>query len=344
MIARPPLLTSTTLQELGHSAKRHRKEIALSPTLPGIKWEHELWDHVAVSTGLPERDDGDKEGLQSIFQHLLRKAPTNTPFAFHDVHTSPSVCGDALKPNCVMSLRHKPIVPMTTGLILDLKRQDGLYENSENVGKAITYGRLCLQQLPRSLRKTVLVGLTDLRTIHSYMSAYPWIKTVERSCQLKWACPDVKLILLQLLSMRPGDLHVELPDLGPSVETMDFLGRGATSHVYKALKDGQQVFAHMNNAKVDSLMIICTLCLYCLQVVAKHGISNSLDRERTVLRALQGVPGVPTLAHPSCLYGTIFTTAVLKPLTWDLVLVQHRHRKYHFLAQTLQVGFKLNHD
>ena len=345
MIARPPLLTSTTLEQLGHTAKRQRTQITLSPALPGIKWEHELWERVTASIGLPEQEDGDKTGLLSIFKHLLCTAPTNSPFELHDVHSSPSVCGDALQPDCVMSLQHKPIIPMTTGLILDLKPQDGLYENSDNVGKAIMYGRLCLQQLPQSLRSTVLVGLTDLCTITLIRVSLP--SDPDRgevlSAKVGQACPDVKQTLLQLLSMQPRDLHVEWPDLGPLVEIMDFLGRGATSNVYKALKDGQQVFARVNHAKAGPLMLICTWCFCCSQKVAKHGISNTLESECTVLRALQGVPGVPTLAHLSCLYNTIFTTAVLKPLTWDMVSVRHLHHKYHVLTQTLQVGINLNH-
>ncbi|KAL3148781.1 hypothetical protein ABBQ38_014190 [Trebouxia sp. C0009 RCD-2024] len=125
-------------------------------------WEDGIWGDVAVSIGLPVRDDGSTEGLQSIFTRLLNTAPTSTPFHLHDVHSCQSVCGDDLKPDCVMSLRHKPLVPMTTGLVLDLRRHDNSYDNSENVGKAIVYGRTLLQQLPRN---TVLVGLTDLHSI-----------------------------------------------------------------------------------------------------------------------------------------------------------------------------------
>ena len=243
MIARPPLLTSTTLQELGHSAKRQRTQIALSPPPPGITWDHDLWSQVAVSSGLSKRDDGNKEGLQSIFKRLLDAAPTNTPFELDDVHLSPCVCGDALKPSCVMSLRHKPIVPMTTGLILDLKRQDGMYESSGNIGKAITYGRLFLLQLPQPLRSKVLVGLTDLCSITLIQVSLPSHTDPGEglSVRVDKACPDVRQSLLQLLSMQPSELHVELPNLGPSVEIMDFLGRGATSNMYRALKDGQQV-------------------------------------------------------------------------------------------------------
>ena len=232
----------------------------MSPSARGVTWEDDLWGHVAVSTGLPERDDGNREGLQSIFARLLDTAPTNTPFQLHDVHSCRSVCADDLKPDCVMSLRHKPMVPMTTGFVLDLKRQDSLYDNSKNIGKAITYGRMCLQQLPRSLRSTVLVGLTDLHTItliRVTLSVHP-DQEASMSAQVSEAYPDVRHILTQLLSSQPSDLHVNLPDLGPSIEIIDFLGHGATSDVYKALKDEQQVSAHMNTSTGWLLVLIIT--------------------------------------------------------------------------------------
>ena len=53
--------------------------------------------------------------------------------------------------------------------------------------------------------------------------------------------PDVKGVLLQLLSSHPSDLHVDIPNLNSTVDIAHFLGHGATNNVYKALKDGQQV-------------------------------------------------------------------------------------------------------
>ena len=64
-----------------------------------------------------------------------------------------------------MGLRDKPCIPLTTAAIIDFKRQSGGYDNDENVGKAMTYSRVFLQQLPQTLRSMVLVGLTDLRSI-----------------------------------------------------------------------------------------------------------------------------------------------------------------------------------
>lgn len=237
-----------------------RTTIALSPSAPDVKWEDECWGHVAASTGLPEKDDGTTEGLQSIFTKLLNSAPTNTPFQLHDVHTRCSVCGDDLKPDIVMSLRHTPTVPMTTGFVLDLKRQDGRYENSENIGKAITYGRMCLQQLPRSLRRTILVGLTDLHAITLVRVTLPLHPDQEASMSLEVseACTDVRDILMQLLSSQPRDLQVHLPNLGPSFKVTDFLGHGATSNVYKADKGRQQVSVHMSTSTGWLLILIIT--------------------------------------------------------------------------------------
>jgi len=244
LVARPPAYTSTSLQELGNNAKkRPRIEIPLPPPLVGATWEHERWRYVADNTDLLEADDGPRQGLQSTLATLLQTAPTNTPFVLHDVHSQRSVCGDDLKPDMVLSLRGKPVVPITTGFILELKRQDTPYDTDQNVGKAITYGRTCLQQLPRSLRSKMLVGLTDLRTITiiCVTLAEPDTFSFELSAKL----PDVRHVLLKLLSSPAYYLHVEMPNLGPSVDIIDFLGRGATSNVYKATQSGQQVTTDM---------------------------------------------------------------------------------------------------
>lgn len=157
----------------------------------------------------------------------------------------PSVCGSDLKPDIVMGLRDKPCIPLTTAAIIDFKRQGGGYDNDKNVGKAITYGRVFLQQLPRTLRKMVLAGLTDLRNITLVLVRLDLdvhgaeALSYEMSAQL----PDVKRTLLQLLSCEPQRWFVELPDLGPSIQVVGLLGSGATSHVYEASEDGHQVTA-----------------------------------------------------------------------------------------------------
>lgn len=164
IIARPPLLASTTLQDLGQNAKRQRTKIALSSSALNVKWDDKLWEYVAVSTGLPEKDDGDRDGLQSIFTRLM-KAPPPTRLSSCTMSIDAVLCVEMTSSLILMSLRHKPMVPMTTRLVLHLKHQDSQCDSSKNIGKAITYGRMCLQQLPRTLRSTVLVGLTDLQTI-----------------------------------------------------------------------------------------------------------------------------------------------------------------------------------
>lgn len=289
-----------------------------------------FWKHVAVSIGLPEKDDGDRDGLQSIFTHLLASAPTNTPFQLHDVRSCRSVCGDDLKPDFVMSLRHKPMVPMTTGFVLDLKRQYSQCDSSKNIGKAITYGRMCLQQQPRTLRSTVLVGLTYLHTITLIRVTLPMQPDQEgsMSIQVSEAWPGVRDTLLQLLSSHPSDLQVNMPDLGPSFEAIDFLGHGATSNVYKhEHKPRLAARSHHN------LFLICLLS----SVVAKCGI-KPLDSEFLVLSELQGVAGVPSLAYSSCLNNSIITATVLELLAWSTISMQHLHHTYPALAHTLQVG------
>ncbi|DBB04391.1 TPA: hypothetical protein ACH3X1_012878 [Trebouxia sp. C0004] len=112
IIARPPLLTSTTLQELGQNAKRQRTKDNI----------------VAICTWICPR-------------------PEDSP-----------------------------------------------YDNSENISKAITYGRMCLEQVPWSLRSTVLVGLTDLHTITLIRVTLPVHPDQEASMsvQVSEAYPDVR--------------------------------------------------------------------------------------------------------------------------------------------------------
>lgn len=127
-----------------------------------------------------------------------------------------------------MGLRDKPGNPLTTGAIINFRPQGGDYDNDKNVGKAILCGRVFLQQLPRSLRSMVLVGLADLCSITLVLVRLDMGAEVkvgeylsyERSAQL----PDVKHTLLQLLSCEPQRWFVELPNLGPSIRVMGLLG------------------------------------------------------------------------------------------------------------------------
>ena len=210
------------------------------------------------SRQLLEADEGQQKGLQSLFADLLSTAPISTPFVFHDVHTRPSVCGHDLKPDVVMGLRDKPCVPLTTAAIIDFKRQGGGYDNDENVGKAITYGRVFLQQFPRSLRRMVVVGLTDLLSITLILVRLDLSDGNEHlSFDMSPRLPDVKYTLLQLLSSEPQRLFVELPDLGASIQVIGLLGFGATSHVYEALEGGQQVmFSVVCSVEVLNILVL----------------------------------------------------------------------------------------
>ena len=236
----------------GQANKKSKVVISLPPT-DALTWESPVWAQVTSSSvQLLEADKGHQKGLQSLFADLLPTAPVNTPFVFHDVHTKSSDCGSDLNPDVVMGLRDKPCIPLTTAAITDFKRQGGGYDNDENVGKAITYGRVFLQQLLRSLRSMVLVGLTDLCSITLILVRLTLPDEgveelyFDRSAQL----PDVRHTLLQLLSCEPQRWFVELPNLGPSIQVMGFLGSGATSHVYEASEDGQQV-------RSNKMMLCC---------------------------------------------------------------------------------------
>ncbi|DBA82195.1 TPA: hypothetical protein ACH3X1_007178 [Trebouxia sp. C0004] len=114
-----------------------------------------------------------------------------------------------------MGLRDKPCVPLTTAAIIHFK--GGGCDNDENVGKAITYGRVFLQQFPQSLRRMVVVGLTDLLSITLILVRLDLSDENEHlSFDMSPRLPDVKYTLLQLLSSEPQRLFVELPDLGAS--------------------------------------------------------------------------------------------------------------------------------
>ena len=244
LINRPSVISTTTLQELGGQANKKPKVEVPLPQPSALAWESPVWAHVTSSSNqLWEADKGQQKVLQSLFGDLLPTAPISTPYVFHDVHTRPSVCGSDLKPDVVMGLRDKPCIPLTTAAIIDFKRQGGGYDNDENVGKAITYGRVFLQQLPRTLRKMVLVGLTDLLSITLVLVRLDSNAqgAEDLSFEMSARLPDVKRTLLQLLSCEPQRWFVELPDLGPSVQIVGLLGSGATSHVYEAAEGGQQV-------------------------------------------------------------------------------------------------------
>lgn len=244
LVNRPSVLSTTTLQALGCLANKKAKvEVPLPPTYAS-EWDSPIWAHVASSSGhLLEADKDEQKGLQSLFADLLPAAPSSTPFVFHDVHTRPSVCGIDLKPDVVMGLRDKPCIPLTTAAIINFKRQGGGYDNDVNIGKAITCGRVFLQQLPRTLRKMVVVGLTDLQSITLVLVRLDAdVDGAEHlSYEMSTRLPDAKHTLLQLLSCEPQRWFVELPDLGPGVQVVGLLGSGATSHVYEASEDGHQV-------------------------------------------------------------------------------------------------------
>ena len=242
LINRPSVISTTTLQELGALANKKPKVGVSLPDAHALAWDSPIWAQVTSSRlQLLEAGKGQQKGLHSLFVDLLPTAPISTPFVFHDVHTRPSVCGHDLKPDVVMGLRDKPCVPLTTAAIIDFKRQGGGYDNDENVGKAITYGRVFLQQFPRSLRRMVVVGLTDLLSITLILVRLDLSDGNEHlSFDMSPQLPDVKYTLLQLLSSEPERLFVELPDLA-SIQVVGLLGFGATSHVYEASEGGQQV-------------------------------------------------------------------------------------------------------
>lgn len=244
LISKPSVVSTTTLLHLASQVnKKPRVELALPPTYTS-SWDSPVWEHVANSSNpLSKADQGQQKGLRSLFADLLSTAPATTPFVLHDVHGRPSVCGNDVKLDAVMGLRGKPCNPLTTAAIICIKGQGGSYDSDEDVGKAITYGRVFLQQLPRTLRRMVLIVLTDLRSITLITVRLDLDRqgNEDLSFERTGSLPDVKHKFLQLLSCEPQRWYVDLPDLGPSMQVTNLLGFGATSHVYEAARGGQQV-------------------------------------------------------------------------------------------------------
>ena len=148
LINQPSVISTMTLRELGGQANKKQKVEVLLPQPGTLAWESPVWAHVAsFSNQLLKADKGQRNGLQSLFGHLLPTAPTNTSFVFHHVHT-----------------RHTSLAPLTIAAVIKFQ-QGGGYGNDENVGKTITCGRVFLQQFPQTLLKMLLVGLTTLLSI-----------------------------------------------------------------------------------------------------------------------------------------------------------------------------------
>lgn len=74
-----------------------------------------------------------------------------------------------------------------------------------------------------------------------------------------------------------------------------------------------------------------------MQVVAKGPYQGQLERELGVLLALQGMPGVPVLAVPVTVHGSIITRDVLKKLTPEVMQLNDLHQKFPSLVRTLQM-------
>lgn len=165
-----------------------------------------------------------------------------------------------------MCLRGKPFNPLTTGAIINFKRQDGQYESDYNVGKAVIYGRDFLRQLPRTLRRRVLVALTDFHNISLIIVTLgvdaQGAETL--STEMSEQLPKVKQTLLQLLSCEPQRWYVDLPDLGPSIQVVGLLGFGATSHVYEASERGHQVMALTLSYVAVLTMLLLSFKVYCI--------------------------------------------------------------------------------
>ncbi len=233
--------------------ERARTSLSLPSPTVSITWNNPLWDEVATLDSKPSV--AGPNGLQSRFCRLLQSALSSMSFDFHDVHLAPSVCGNVCKPDAVISLRGKTVCPLTTGAIIILKPQGESSESAKNVGHAIMYGRIFLQQLPSTLPETVVVALIDLKSITLIRVRLP--KSGQLAVDFSPLLPDAKHVLLQLLCCQPASLEVQLPDLGPALQITGFLGYGATSHVFSGTtSSGQEVsIAVLHDLHTNSIVV-----------------------------------------------------------------------------------------
>lgn len=81
-----------------------------------------------LESQLTEAGDG---GVQQLVSKLLQSSQPPGPLYVQDVHTTASVCG-RLRPDLVVTLGPQ-LLPSSTVLVVDLKRQDGAYNSPAHI-------------------------------------------------------------------------------------------------------------------------------------------------------------------------------------------------------------------
>ena len=222
-------MASTSYPDKGFLVRNSTARLHLPPPLIGKEaenmWPEESWNS-------RERRSAEKD-----FRELVNKLRycASSPWNIKVTGSSSSVCGRDLKPDVLIYKRPQSPgvdpVPLTTGVILELKSGAGKYNNDSNLGKAAHYGEKMLEHL-RGFRSSVLVGVTDLEKVQ-------WFKVIRTGrnifkYEVHDELNDVRGSLCALLNISLGDLGVELPSLtvcGVEHEPIRFLGSGATSNV-----------------------------------------------------------------------------------------------------------------
>ncbi len=183
--------------------------------------------------------------MQTKITKLIESAPKTTLFELHDTHNRRSVCKEYI-PDGIATVCGKSLVPLNVAFVLELKGQDATYNTPENVGELIRNTRIVLEQLPITVRARMLAAITDRKKIQWFQvnramdesgkSVWTYKKSVESN--------EVQLTLLAVLCSSMNTLGIKAPSIqvkGSTVEALEVIGTGQTSHVFRCTLQGEDL-------------------------------------------------------------------------------------------------------
>ena len=184
----------------------------------------------------------------------------------------------------ILALKGFDITFYTAGALISLTSKGGgaWYDNKEDVGALCRYGEVLLKRAGL-VRKSILLGITDLKMIRFFLLAFqqdsshtgnPFVATNQST-----PTASVRLSLCGLVASAHSALGIDDSSpvyclLGSPWQENRFLGAGATSNVYEVEKDNQ-------------------ICALKMPVVD----GSVLDKDETYLRRLQDVDCIPRLVE-----------------------------------------------
>ncbi len=149
-------------------------------------------------------------------------------------------------PDGIATVRGKSLVPLNVAFVLELKGQGATYNTPENVGEVIRNTRIVLEQLPITVRSRMLAAITDGKKIQWFQvnraldesgkSVWTYRKSVESN--------EVRQTLLAVLCSSMDALGIKAPSIqvqGTTVEALEAIGTGRTSHVFRCSLQGEDL-------------------------------------------------------------------------------------------------------